>query len=181
MSATRLLILGAMQFLQPTHGYEVRRELESWHAAHWANIAYGSIYYALRKLADDGFLDIVAQEQPAKGPVRVVYQLTNAGNVEFMRLLRDVWNDYKSPVDPFPQAFAFMHQLPREEILSGLRQRVEMLERNLTLPQRPEDLEPGDYKPPHVFQFQKLFAARSRVEMEWLAETIGMVERGELP
>jgi len=170
-----------MQFLQPTHGYEVRRELESWNAAHWANIAYGSIYFALRKLAEDGFLEVIAEEQTAKGPARVVYQLTDAGNHEFMRLLRDVWNDYKSPVDPFAQAFAFMHQLPRDEILSGLRQRAAMIEQNARPPETPADLAPGDYKPPHVYQFQKLFAARSRAELEWLAETIGMVERGELP
>ena len=32
MSATRLLILGVLRFKQPTHGYDVRRELESWQA-----------------------------------------------------------------------------------------------------------------------------------------------------
>ena len=30
MSATRLLVLGAIRIMQPVHGYEVRRELVSW-------------------------------------------------------------------------------------------------------------------------------------------------------
>ncbi len=32
MSATRLLILGALRFMQPAYGYSIHRELESWHA-----------------------------------------------------------------------------------------------------------------------------------------------------
>jgi hypothetical protein len=50
MSATRLLILGVLRSKQPIHGYNVRRELESWQAERWAHIAYGSIYFALNKM-----------------------------------------------------------------------------------------------------------------------------------
>jgi len=32
MSATRLMILGLVQWMQPVHGYDVKRELESWQA-----------------------------------------------------------------------------------------------------------------------------------------------------
>jgi len=180
MSATRLLILGAMQFLQPTHGYEVRRELESWNAAHWANIAYGSIYFALRKLAAEGFLEVVSEEKTGKRPARIVYRMTETGDQEFMRLLREVWSDFKSPADPFVQAFSFMHRLPREEILAGLQQRATAINLNLRVVQNPNEPDPDDYKPPHVYQLQKLFFARSQAELDWLAETIGMVERGEL-
>ena len=28
------------------HGYDIRRELETWNAEQWAQVAYGSIYYA---------------------------------------------------------------------------------------------------------------------------------------
>jgi DNA-binding PadR family transcriptional regulator len=76
MSATRLLILGALRFMQPAHGYEIRRTLETWNADQWANIAYGSIYHALNKMAEEGFLkpvntervDIVQPETPTPSP-----------------------------------------------------------------------------------------------------------------
>jgi len=35
MSAARLLILGVLQFESPAHGYEIRRELETWHTEQW--------------------------------------------------------------------------------------------------------------------------------------------------
>jgi len=58
MSATRLLILGALRFMQPAHGYSIRRELERWNAETWANIAYGSIYFALNKMEQDGLVAV---------------------------------------------------------------------------------------------------------------------------
>ena len=56
MSTTRLMILGLVRWMQPVHGYDVKRELESWNADEWTTIAPGSIYHALRKLAEEGML-----------------------------------------------------------------------------------------------------------------------------
>jgi DNA-binding PadR family transcriptional regulator len=60
MSATRLLILGVLLIKQPIHGYHMRRELETWSADKWANIAYGSIYSALNKMAEEGLVEVVS-------------------------------------------------------------------------------------------------------------------------
>ena len=56
MSSTRLLVLGVVKVLQPVHGYELRRELRSWHLEEWANIQLGSVYSALKTLEKDGLL-----------------------------------------------------------------------------------------------------------------------------
>jgi len=45
------MILGLVRWMQPVHGYDVKRELESWQADEWTTIATGSIYHALRKMA----------------------------------------------------------------------------------------------------------------------------------
>ncbi|WP_232072102.1 PadR family transcriptional regulator [Phytohabitans flavus] len=54
MSTTRMMILGLVSWMQPVHGYDVRRELLSWNADKWANVQPGSIYHALRKLTEEG-------------------------------------------------------------------------------------------------------------------------------
>jgi ABC-2 type transport system permease protein len=41
-----MLVLGVVRIFQPVHGYDVRRELVSWHAEGWGNVAPGSIYNA---------------------------------------------------------------------------------------------------------------------------------------
>ena len=58
MTASRLLILGALRRIQPAHGYQVRQELELWEADKWANIAYGSIYHALHTMAEEDLLQM---------------------------------------------------------------------------------------------------------------------------
>ena len=70
------MILGLVRWMQPVHGYDVRRELLSWSADEWANVAPGSIYHALRKLAEEGLLEEVATEQVGARPARTTYRIT---------------------------------------------------------------------------------------------------------
>src|SRR5207249_5700205 len=126
MSATRLLILGVLRFKQPIHGYDVRRELESWQAERWANIAYGSIYFALNKMADEGLVQVVETDQAGRGPARTSYAVTEQGEAEFQRLLREYWWELKTVIDPFQVALAFITELPRDELLDALRHRAAM-------------------------------------------------------
>ena len=73
------MILGLVQWMQPVHGYDVRRELLSWNADEWANVAPGSIYHALRKLAEEGLLEEVATEQVGARPARTTYRIDGQG------------------------------------------------------------------------------------------------------
>ena len=71
MSATRLLVLGAVRIFQPAHGYLVRRELLSWDVENWAATNPGSIYNMLRTLTRDGLLaevDTVDTADAGQGP-----------------------------------------------------------------------------------------------------------------
>ena len=46
MSAMRTLILGVLMSMKESDGYEIRRELNHGMREKWANISYGSIYFA---------------------------------------------------------------------------------------------------------------------------------------
>ena len=182
MSATRLLILGALRFMQPAYGYSIRRELESWDAESWANIAYGSIYFALNKLADDGMVAVTETEQEGRRPARTTYVVTGAGEIEFQRLLREFWWSYKAPIDPFMVAFSFMNDLPRDELIAALRHHIaaaqlaiERLGHEIAAPIA------GDYKPRHVADMLRLMIMRTEAEVRWAEEVIEKIERGELP
>jgi DNA-binding PadR family transcriptional regulator len=124
MSATRLLILGVLRFMQPAHGYSVRQELESWQADRWANVAFGSISFAPHKMAEEGLLDALDPEQTGRRSGRISYVVTPRGEEEFRRLLHEHWREFKPPVDPFMAAAAFMPELSREELLAALRHRL---------------------------------------------------------
>lgn len=174
MSATRLLILGALRFLQPAHGYSVRRELESWNADEWANIAYGSIYFALNKLADEGLLREVAGEPERQGrrPPRVSYVVTERGEEEFQRLLRDYWWDRRPLIDPLQLAASFMDQLPAPERLAVLRHRLLLAEASVAEIDHLLASPLMDLKPAHVRDVFDLSRERALAEMRWLQRLI---------
>ncbi len=192
MSATRLLILSALRFLQPAHGYKVRAELETWRADQWANVAYGSIYHALNAMAAEGLLAVVEPAEagegegegspPRRGGGRISYRVTPAGEEEFQRLVREYWWEQKPLVDPFLAAVSVMDQLPRDELLAALRFRA-VAARSAAESFRFAAASPSymQLKPRHVAAQLELMAMRADAEQRWVEGTIAAVERGDLP
>ncbi len=179
MSTTRLMILGLVKWMQPVHGYDVKRELESWQADKWANIAPGSIYHALRKLAVDGLLEEVATEQVGARPTRTTYRTTGKGDLEFEDLLRRHWWDYSTPIDPFSAGFSFLPALPRGEAAAALRNRARLL-RAMADTHRfalASDFM-VDSKPAHVAWMFELVIARADAEIAWCERVASRIDGG---
>ena len=180
MSSTRLLILGVLK-RQPLHGYEVRHQLELWNAEQWANVAYGSIYFALKKMAEEGLVEEVGTDQMGNRPARTVYAITEDGQKKFIELLRDYWWEYKPMIDPFQVALTFMNHLPPEEVLAALRHRADGLRAFLATFDQALTEKMSHGTPRHIARNLHLAAMHAETELRWIEETIGMVERGELP
>jgi DNA-binding PadR family transcriptional regulator len=205
MSSIRLLVLGVVRIFQPIHGYDVRRELISWRAEEWGNIAPGSIYNAVKTLTREGFLAISGTGQVGARPERTSYLLTPAGEEEHMRLLREAWREVRMPIDPLMPALAFMTMLPRAELIGYLRERMARIERQLEevrwaqehlvataeqtaaytsskreMPRKPDgrlQLD-DDFKPEHVYETFELLKARVGSELEWSRSFIARLEAG---
>lgn len=182
MSSARLLILGVLRIKQPTHGYDIRRELESWRVDQWANVAYGSIYHALSRMTEEGLVEPASGDRPEKRPARVVYSITERGEQEFQRLLREYWWEPKRVVDPFQVAVTFMNAMPADELVAALRTRSDLLNAELKILEQATKLKmsPPD-TPRHISENMRLAAAHVEAEQRWVEEAIEKVERGELP
>lgn len=180
MSAIRVLILGVLS-TEPLHGYDVRRTLEGWHAEQWAHVAYGSIYSALTKMADEGLVEVVGGGAGGRGAGRITYAVTDVGRQEFLRLLRDYWWGSQPTIDPFQVALTFMDRLPRDEVLAALRQRAE---RSRAFLAHFEALWPS-MRPPGLPRFmdenRRLDALHVEAEARWIDSLVDKIERGELP
>jgi DNA-binding PadR family transcriptional regulator len=180
MSTTRMMILGLVKWMQPVHGYDVKRELESWQAEEWAKIAPGSIYHALRKLAEEGLLEEVSTERVGSRPARTTYRMTEKGDLEFEELLRRQWWEYATPIDPFMAAFSFLPALPRNESAAALRNRARMLRaiadtHRFTLA---NDFI-RQHKPAHVGWMFELHVVRIEAEIAWCERIANRIEGGE--
>jgi DNA-binding PadR family transcriptional regulator len=174
-----MMILGLVKWMQPVHGYDVRRELLSWSADKWANVAPGSIYHALRKLTEEGMVREVATEQVGARPARTTYEITAKGDDEFETLLRAQWWGYAPPADPFLAAFSFLPAMPREEAASALRNRAQRLRTvNAQLAGTVRAQWWSRRKPAHVAWMFELDIARGEVEIAWCERIAGLIESG---
>jgi DNA-binding PadR family transcriptional regulator len=173
MSATRLLVLGAIRIMQPVHGYDVRRELVSWRLEELTNVKPGSIYSAIRTLEKDGCIAVHAHESEESRPERTTYVLTGEGEKEFQLLLRQAWWTVTPPSEPLIPALCLMLFLPREELIGALQARLGRLEGELaansfTRRSIRDGATGADGEiPEHVREVLDFVSMKIRAEIEW--------------
>lgn len=176
-----MLVLGCVKAFQPIHGYDVRRELMSWHANEWAHVAPGSIYSALKTLVKDGALEIVGTKVVGGRPERTSYKLTKRGEHELKELLHFRWWTVEEILDPMMSALAFLNMVPRDEAIAALESRSAKLETEIggaefLITKFGTDENVGDE---HVREMMRLRIARAEAEVTWAAGLISRLKKGE--
>jgi len=173
MSATRLLVLGIVRGYGRAHGYRIGNDLLSWGADEWANVKWGSIYHALRSLTEGGFLldhnDV---------PGRTEYELTERGEAEYLKLLRDALRRPQPRPDFLGAALAMLPSLPREEAVALLKQRLTALEAARDKAHAQVD---ALVEPPHVRELFGLWEHNAATSAEWTRGLIERLEAGAYP
>jgi DNA-binding PadR family transcriptional regulator len=172
------VILGFLRG-QPLYGYEIKRMIEQI-MGDWTNIAFGSIYFALKKLAEEGFVEKIGTEQEGSRPSRTVYQITDAGREEFLRLLREVWDSVERQTFAFDIGLSFMSALPIEEVKGYLRKRAKHLEHVIQFLEGHQAEELADEHVPRrlaasVFGHHRVHL---QAELGWTRELLQNVEQG---
>jgi len=181
VSATRLLVLGVVRMHGSAHGYQVRRELLTWSADKWANVAPGSIYHALKKMETERLLEVASTDEHPGGPDRTAYKLTHDGETEFQLLL----SKYLSESDDSAQgsyrlaaAVTFLPALPRARALSLLRHRLTQLMGQHASARNLLDSSEDWGQPAHVFELYHLWLKSVEAQEEWLRELVMRLEKG---
>jgi DNA-binding PadR family transcriptional regulator len=73
------LVILSLLAERPMHGYEVNATLEDRKIRDWAPVSRPQIYYSLDKLTRLGLIRVGADESPAAGPERRVFETTASG------------------------------------------------------------------------------------------------------
>ncbi|MEU6822874.1 PadR family transcriptional regulator [Streptomyces atriruber] len=179
MSAIRLLVLGAVRQHGRAHGYQVRNDLEYWGAHEWSNAKPGSIYHALKQLAKQGLLR--AHEiapSTAGGPPRTEYEMTEQGTEQYLALLRESLTMYDQRPDILTAALGLMVDLPREEVVGLLKERVRRIEEwrtSVTEYYTPED---GPEQLGHIGEIMNYWVHSADTGADWTRSLIARVEGG---
>lgn len=185
MSATRLLVLGVVRMYGRAHGYQVRRELLTWSADRWANVAPGSIYHALKKMAKDKLLEEVstdAEDSEARGPDRTAYQLTPDGETEFQLLLAKSLSEADESTQGsyrLVAAVTFLPTLPRARAIGLLQHQVTQLRGRRANAQDLLDNGTGWGQPAHVEELYRLWVTMIDGMLTWLEGLVSRLQSGE--
>jgi DNA-binding PadR family transcriptional regulator len=182
VSATRLLVLGVVRMYGTAHGYQVRRELLTWSADKWANVAPGSIYHALKKMTTEALLEVASTDAHPGGPERTAYRLTEDGETEFQLLL----GKYLAESDDSAQgsyrlaaAVTFMPALPRARALSLLKHRLTQVAGHRATVQDMLDNGTSWGQPEHVEELYHLWVNAINGQEVWLRDVIERLESGK--
>jgi DNA-binding PadR family transcriptional regulator len=184
MSATRLLVLGVLRFMQPAHGYEIRQELLSWQLEPWTAVGTGSIYSALRTLEKDGAIRVAGAGREGNRPARTSYELTQAGQREFETLLRQAWWQVQPSTEPLVPALGMFPVLTRAEMSAALQSRLAQLQTQLehmaairaTIKDGAKP--PADDIPEHVRELLDFLTMRGRAELDWTRQFLRRLKGG---
>lgn len=124
----RTLCLGILWFGDAT-GYEINKLAAQGRFSHFIEASYGSIYPALKRLADEGLVNRREVAQPGK-PTRKVYSITEAGREELLRALSG-----GAQPDIFKSEFLFLclycEALDEAHIEAALRRQRDQLQESL--------------------------------------------------
>jgi len=176
----RLVILGLLHE-NPLYGYEIKQLIEE-HMSDWTSIAFGSIYFALDKLAEEKFVEKVEVEQQGKRPSRSVYQITSSGRDEFLRLLRVEWRQIERQYFSIDLCLFFLEKLPIEEVTNYLKIRQAVLQKALEYLQshREEQLTLPEVPRLATAIFDHSLV-HTQAELGWVASLLEKVEKGDYP
>ncbi len=156
------------------HGYELRKRLNL--MLGWGRVlSYGSLYPALKKMLRGDLIEELAPKTVSRRP-RIVYQLTEAGDAEFQRLMSEVgptaWED-----DNFDIRFAFFSSTDMEirlRVLEGrrsrLQERLDRVQRELAMTQKEVDR--------YAAELQRHGVESVEREVMWLSELINAERNG---
>lgn len=128
MDERELLLLGLLSF-QSQHGYQINEFIER-NLARVTSMKKATAYAILDRLARDGYAS-VRTEQAGNRPPRKVYALTARGEERFRALLRRSLADPGETTIPGDIGLMFLDQLPRHEVIEGLRERLARIEEQI--------------------------------------------------
>ena len=123
--SVRIAILGYLSE-SDHHGYELKKKIEN-QMKGWADVKFGSIYYALGKLTDEKLVAEVRSEKEAGKPARTIYRITPTGRRELHARLVDILANPKRIYLPYDIGVFFSKHLDHDQFLSLLGNRLDEL------------------------------------------------------
>jgi len=116
---------------RPMHPYEMYQLLISRAEDRLVKIRPGSLYHAIVRLEERGFVAVVGRDREGNRPERTTYSVTDEGSAELTRWVEARLATPVNEYNEFPVAIAQMHNLPERQVIAVLEKRMAALRAEL--------------------------------------------------
>jgi len=161
------------------HPYEIKRRLTQAMIECFTDVDVGTLYYAVRQLADGGLLAAAAHQRVARGGMRTVYRITPRGRERFRELLHAQFSAEGDLRETLYGPMLFLHFADLKLVAEALRvqigrQNARLAEIRKLRTQWAAKLPTGSR---HLMQHM---AEQCRLDLRWLRMVLADVEAGRV-
>lgn len=148
------------------YGYEIKKKIVE-RLEDYVDIKFGSIYYAIKKAVDNGWVKRVGTEKDSGNPERYVYEILPAGKKYYKKLLKQYFDKVMIHFD-IDIVLMFLKNLTQDQKELFVEDRVQLLKEKLDSIKAKIDTEK---KVPEDRSYLKVFTYLEhhlKAELNWL-------------
>jgi DNA-binding PadR family transcriptional regulator len=171
-------ILGALH-RGDLHPYEIRRRLNNALVECYTDLDVGTLYYAVRQLAQSGDIAAKTKQKVARGGERTVYRITSQGRNRFRKLLLERFQENGPVAQTLYPALLFLHLAELPVVAKLLRERLRQTESALVKIRAIKDQVGPGLGSGNRHLLDHLIEVR-QLDRRWLRRLLNNVEAGKI-
>ena len=176
VSSIRLFILGTLAASGPLHGHQIRHQAQTDRTETWTDIQVGSVYGALKRLANEDLIREVRTERVGNRPERTVYEITAEGRRSLAALHDSALRELDRHYDPFDLALAQARGIPVEHLEQIVENRLGAYRVQLATQRQA-----AEHADPYLNEAERMVIQhlmdRTEAEIRWHTELAARVEK----
>ncbi|OHD65948.1 MAG: hypothetical protein A2176_12690 [Spirochaetes bacterium RBG_13_51_14] len=148
------------------YGYEIKKKIVE-RLEDYVDIKFGSIYYAIKKAVDNGWVKRVGTEKDSGNPERYIYEIMPNGKKHYKKLLKQYFDKTLIHFD-IDIVLMFINYLSEEQKKQYVEQRTAALKDKLEAIKKKiegEKSQPGEQSYREIFTYLE---HHLKAEMNWL-------------
>jgi len=148
------------------YGYEIKKKIVE-RLEDYVDIKFGSIYYAIKKAVDNGWVKRVGTEKDSGNPERYIYEIMPNGKKHYKKLLKQYFDKILIHFD-IDIVLMFINYLTDDQKKQFIEQRMSLIKDKLEAIKKKIDEEksqPGEQSYHEIFTYLE---HHLKAEMSWL-------------
>jgi DNA-binding PadR family transcriptional regulator len=169
VSSIRLFILGTLAASGPLHGHQIRQQALADRAETYSDVQVGSVYGALKRLANEDLIREVRTEKVGNRPERTVYEITPEGCRSLGAIHEKALRELDRHHDPFDLALTQSRTIAEDDLEQIVQNRIGALRVQLATQRHA-----AEHAEPYVNEAERLIIqhliVRTEAELSWHTE-----------